>query len=299
MSYRRIVLNLLNSIRTHIHPFHRLKKVRFFSEHILPRLDWPLFRKLHGIAWPVRMRLMRHLSYVIENRVVEPGIGSLHVALCNIFRIQGFWDVGANIGYYSWLILSECPSARAILFEPDNDNLALIDATITRNNLKRANVIPCAVGDRNGEFDFIVDSVSGLTGSLDLGEATFVERNYGLVQTKTKIKVVTLDSLIPNEIKPELIKIDIEGAEHLAFAGAKSLIDTIQPILIFECSRSNFPSLTDRLKGSGYRLFSADSPDGVLRDAENILALPRSRLDSVDDLMNEWRSQYAQWIGRG
>ena len=58
-------------------------------------------------------------------------------------------------------------------------------------------------------------------------------------------------------------------------------------------------SLTKRLKGSGYHLYSADSPDGVLRDAKNILALPRSRLDSLKNLLDEWRSQYAQWIGRG
>ena len=53
--------------RSKHHPFHALKKSRLFSRFVLPVLDIPLDVRLRDMDWPVRVRLMRHLSYVADS----------------------------------------------------------------------------------------------------------------------------------------------------------------------------------------------------------------------------------------
>ena len=49
-----------------------------------------------------------------------------------------------------------------------------------------------------------------------------------------KIQGITLDSLLKNENKIKLIKIDVEGAEKLVLNGMKKIINNVENILI-EC----------------------------------------------------------------
>jgi FkbM family methyltransferase len=289
---------LLSSIRHRFHPFHQLKRSRLFSRYILPPLDRPLSRRLHGVNWPVRLRLMRHLSYVVDNRTVEPGICALFTAICRTFSPTGFWDVGSNIGFYTWLVLSECPGAKAVMYEPDPVNLGLIRETISRNKIDRVDVRAVAVADAAGELEFVVDAVSGFTGGLDLSQTTYVEEHYGLEQAKIKVPTVTLDAELESAVPPSLVKIDVEEAEHLAFAGAGRLMSEIQPIIIFECSPENFSPLTEQLRQWGYDLLSAEAPDETFDGAPNVLAIPKSLAGLKDQFMENWRAEYIRWTGR-
>ncbi len=288
--------SLLNKFRHHYHPFHRLKRNRFFSRFILPRLDRQIFRRLHGVDHPVSVRLMRHLSYIVDNRTVEPGIAALFISICKTFEIKNFWDVGANIGFYSWLVLSTQQKAKALLFEPDLENLSLIRQTISYNGITRADVIPKAVSHEIGTVDFKVDTISGFTGGIDLNDSTFIEKNYRLKQTKVIVTTTTLDSNLSNQPPPDLIKIDVEGAEHLVLEGAKQLLEVVRPIFIFECSLENFDTLTKRFLDNDYVLMSAEEPDAVFENTPNILAVPSNLAKNQKQLMSCWRKEFGNWI---
>lgn len=290
--------HLLSAVRHRYHPFHHIKKNRLFTERILPLLDRPVSRRLYGLAWPVRIRLMRHLSYVLDNRIVEPGIAALFTVICEHVRPSVFWDVGANIGFYSWLVLSKCKEAEALLFEPDSDNVSLLNETIDRSQITRATIIPTAVGDHVGEVEFLIDPISGATGSLDIDNTTFLSRHYRIEQARTTVPMVTLDHVLSEGPPPELVKIDVEGAENLVFNGAKNLVKSIRPIFIFECSCINHDILSEYLLSLDYNLFSADEPDGLTTNAANLLALPSSIISEWEKLRDAWREEYVLWGGR-
>lgn len=76
-----MLLKHLTALRRKYHPFHSLKRNKFFSTVIHPLLDVPFYAQLHDTKWRVRVRFMRHLSFIVNSRIVEPRVASLFLAL--------------------------------------------------------------------------------------------------------------------------------------------------------------------------------------------------------------------------
>jgi FkbM family methyltransferase len=272
----------LHILRQRFHPLHHLRRNRFMASRLLPLLDRPVARRLRDVRWPVWTRRIGHATYGIDSRIVEPGELALFAVLCRAYELRVLWDVGANMGLYSWLFLSRDPCAAATMFEPDPDNLALIDRTVETNGLDRVTVVRCAVSDRLGETDFATDPLTGHTGHLAdvaVGDAPTI-----------KVPVVTLDHVAADRPPPDIVKIDVEGAEGRVFAGALSLLEKHQPIILFE-SFGGLTEITSLLTGLGYRIFNGEDPDGSLEAAANFLALPGDKAGDVEARRTEWRAE--------
>ncbi len=106
----RVLTRLLFAVRERFHPLHRLRRNRLCAA-VLARLDRPVSRRVHGLAWPIRVRAIRHLSLLLDSRIVEPGVRALFIALARERAPVVFWNVGANVGLYSLLVLSHDPAA--------------------------------------------------------------------------------------------------------------------------------------------------------------------------------------------
>lgn len=88
------MLGLLKYIREVFHPIHFLRRGRFLSQSVFPRLDVPVFVRIHGNKWPVCLRVMRNISYVVDNRIVEPVLAPLIRAFIKLYCPTVFWDIG-------------------------------------------------------------------------------------------------------------------------------------------------------------------------------------------------------------
>ena len=121
------------------------------------------------------------------------------------------YDLGANTGIHS-LHFSQLVGANGLVyaFEPMPYNLAEIALVIKLNQIKNIEIVPKAVSDRAGSFDFAVGNHTK-AGSLEVGlDSTQV----------VKVPVVTLDDLVALGMRaPDFLKIDIEGAEGAALEG--------------------------------------------------------------------------------
>lgn len=100
----------------------------------------------------------------------------------------------------------------AICLEPDEANFQTLSKYVHNQNLK-AVCLPCAVSSTTEMLRFSSEA----TGSSHLGESGGV-----LVQA------VRLDEIIPT-FAPNLIKMDVEGAEPEAIRGAEQLIQRYRP----------------------------------------------------------------------
>jgi FkbM family methyltransferase len=137
-------------------------------------------------------------------------------------------DVGCFRGEILDLFIDRAPNGNHFAIEPIPDNFKnLLEKYRSHNRVKLFNM---AASDTEGKssFNHVISnpSYSGLK-----------KRDYDLpneVDQQITVDTNLLDNVIPKDLKIDLIKIDVEGAEYLVMQGAQKLIRQWKPIIIFE-----------------------------------------------------------------
>lgn len=131
-----------------------------------------------------------------------------------------FYDIGANVGFYTLLASVIVGGAGHVYsFEPFSENLRELRRHLEMNSINNCTVVDAAVSVEDGEaiFDPSDDRCTGhlaANGSL-------------------RVRTITLDGLVlRKEIRPpNLMKIDIEGAEFKCLQGAANVIQEFRPVI--------------------------------------------------------------------
>ena len=138
------------------------------------------------------------------------------------------YDVGANIGFFSLLAARFAGAAgKVFAFEPDPDNAERIRQHAHANGITCVSVIPSPVWSSNVRV-FFARSASHST------------RLVGAVQTSPNGSegfyqdAITLDQFAKIHVPPTFLKMDIEGGETEALAGASEIFNNIRPVLLLE-----------------------------------------------------------------
>ncbi|MBE7170988.1 MAG: FkbM family methyltransferase [Williamsia sp.] len=140
---------------------------------------------------------------------------------------QTVFDLGANNGVHSLLFSKLTGSqGKVFAFEPLPQNIAEIEKNSSLNGISNIKIVPAAVSDKDGSTTFYLGRYDKQGSLVGIGSQTGREVN---------VKVVTLKTFIEQEkVKPDFLKIDIEGAESSALAGLGSLIAEIKPTFFIE-----------------------------------------------------------------
>ncbi len=137
-------------------------------------------------------------------------------------------DVGANIGYFTMLASRLVgPSGRVVAVEPNSENCRLILLSANANKADNVELLPLAL-DRVRGWSYFTTAI-GSNGNFQFGDLPDFMDGHGLV-----VPTFPLDELIDGPI--HLMKLDVEGAEGRAVAGARTLIEKWRPIVISEFS---------------------------------------------------------------
>lgn len=283
-------LVLLRKIRDAWHPLHNLRKVTIFRL-ITQLFDIPVWLTLYGVTWKVRVRLVRNASYWLNRRTIEPEILALFIAMQNLFAPKTFWDIGANIGFYSYLLKSWNRNIEILMFEPDPVNVELINQTIRCAELDMIRVFPYAVSDKECEAMFALDTISGATGTLERPSESFLAHHYQVTPKVINVKTVAIDEIRKREEQVDMIKIDVEGHEENVIRGGEKTINEDHPIVVFECFRSG-TEIIPKLQSMGYMIFDAERMVRNLGQATNFLALPARYATRVSELVAAWKQEY-------
>lgn len=139
-------------------------------------------------------------------------------------------DVGCYRGIILKEFLQKASDGHHFAFEPVPELFRALKSQF--KDYKNVSLYNIALSDQKGEKTFYdIKSRRACSG--------FDKRGMDAQEEISEIKVNTdlLDDIIPAETPIRMIKIDVEGAELLVLKGAKQIITTHKPIIIFEHGR--------------------------------------------------------------
>ena len=179
------------------------------------------------------------------------------------------YDVGANIGLYARFMLQQFGARCVVCFEPMTENRAMLEDNIRAGDCARqVQIMPWALCDKEGEEDLQVDDMMSGSATLDRvtgGNAANGRKQYGMEALTEKVSVARLDQLVASHHlpPPNVIKVDIEGAEGLMLEGARETLRQHQPDLLIELHGASVAgSVFSTLTSLGYSCFGELNVDG-------------------------------------
>jgi FkbM family methyltransferase len=246
----------LERLRAHLHPLAHARRLPPLRA-LLALADVPVWARLPGIPWPVRVRLVSHAAYIMLPLGLEPRVARLLQAACTLLTPRSFWDVGANFGYYTWLLKAHHPDLEVVMVEPDPANQRLIAATLARTPLADVALRRYAASDAPGVAPFVRDPVSGATGTLARSVPSFARRHWRARRPLIPVCTRRLDDERPTRGPVGLLKIDVEGHEEPVLCGARQTIARDRPWIVLECFHPTLPA-ADALHRLRYLVLDAE-----------------------------------------
>jgi FkbM family methyltransferase len=186
------------------------------------------------------------------------------------------YDMGANVGFISMIAARLVgPQGRVVSFEPLPANARQIKYNASLNDFSHIAVREEAMSDEDGKAVFQTTDFP-TTGRLDNGSVNEAQAGEVLVAVR-RLDAVIAEAKLP---LPDLIKMDVEGAEANVLKGASQTLATARPLMLIELHGTNEP-VASALEEQRYTAHVLCSHGSIL-DAHwnaHVIAVPRERTD--------------------
>jgi FkbM family methyltransferase len=197
-------------------------------------------------------------------RHLLPGSGGfdpmlLALAHRYVHRKSVVWDIGANVGIFTFAAAAQALEGRVIAVEPDPFLVNLLRRTckVPSNRDLNIDVVPAAISSDDGVVTLKLAAKGRASNMID-GAANGHEGQD--VRDTMTVPTLSLDTLLQHVPAPDLIKVDVEGAERLVLAGARRLLTDVRPILFLEVARANSDSVRELLEAYRYAYYDGSDP---------------------------------------
>lgn len=229
--------------------------------------------EVNGRTWNLRNRFRmmpptyEPEAFVLWEKLLRPGA---HV-----------WDIGANIGLYS-LVAGKCigETGSILSWEPTPETFGMLSDHIRWNGYsQRCRLIQEAIGNVNSELEFSIEpdsTTNRLSNSSDRKQLV-------------KVPVRTLDYWLDEVVNPPaVVKMDIEGAEVLAFQSSDGLLGKYRPRIVVAVHPQFAPEygasvtiITEAIRRHSYRCFDTQGKETIPESYSEYLLLPEEDCSSV------------------
>lgn len=136
-----------------------------------------------------------------------------------------FFDVGANLGFYSAVVSRHCRAGSVHSFEMDPDLLGEIWQNLQINDAKNANVTCAAVWEDEGN---LISFSPHISGNKSTNQVTELEEAQS-----TQVPSLSIDTYCKRyEVEPDIVKIDVEGAELQVLRGMASTLSSVRTLFL-------------------------------------------------------------------
>ena len=181
------------------------------------------------------------------------------------------FDVGANAGFYTLASARRvAPGGHVWAFEPLADNVCALRRHVALNGLTNVTVVQAAASDRSG--------VAGFLEGANRSAGRLADESAYLVPTVSLDEFCGAHRLEP----PDLVKIDVEGAEHRVLEGARHMLSKGRTVVLLALhgaeQEARCLALLRQLRYRAVYLDGSEADDSPLRSDELIAIPPGSRV---------------------
>jgi len=194
-----------------------------------------------------------------------------------------FWDVGANIGAVTLVAARLC--RRVVAFEPDPRSLQVLTRNVRTNRMENVEIIPAALGEGDGT------AILHQAAALNTGMSSLLPLQGGTIGN-VQVQVIAADQMIEArpELSPTVMKLDVEGAEHLVLRGAARMLRNRRiRAIVFEdrCGSDGRPAnqaLLDSFRDAHYEIQPFGTSDESANDGmRNFLATSAASVEPAPE----------------
>ena len=188
-------------------------------------------------------------------------------------------DVGAFSGVYGLAAAIKNSTCRVFALEASRRTHGRLLLNIYANNLQNQVEAHCAAAfDEQKELRLLQFRQENVLGN----GASLLDKGMPVTDGTEIVATVTLDSFCTSRnLVPDLVKIDVEGAEIQVLGGMRHLLSSCRPRILIEITPRAAPDAHKLLSDHGYSTQCIDDHtgavsafDGRLSRVSNILALP-------------------------
>lgn len=151
-------------------------------------------------------------------------------------KCRHFVDIGASYGEFTTAAISAMRSGKIDAIEPDISRISSLNSLVARhpNNQRiEVEIHHCAIGNRNERIVFQKPASENVSGRIAGVESHKTQAGTPMPTNTTYIQAKTLDELFSGT-PPDLIKMDIEGAEGNALLGAREILRSRRTVWVIE-----------------------------------------------------------------
>jgi FkbM family methyltransferase len=232
---------------------HRNRVVRVLWTRASRPLRWRPVPILSGPARGLRINLHGSAVAFATGTAERP----MQEALVRELRPGAtFFDIGANVGFVTILASRLVgPAGRVIAFEPVPENAAAIRENLRLNGIDWAEVHEAAVGASAGHAKLIVSDVSAFSRLATVNVPTGA-------RGQIDVKVTSVDEFLAEGAAPppDLVKVDVEGAELEVIDGMRQTLARHQPAVLCEVHDCNV-QYAELMASLGYKPINLDEVD--------------------------------------
>jgi FkbM family methyltransferase len=167
----------------------------------------------------VHRQILGHEFIVRDDTIrVQPDYDDAWLFACAL-HAEVVFDVGANVGYTTLLVLLSKRVKHVVLVEANPDALSIAAENLIRNQLAvKVHFVSAFAGDVDNTTVRFWTVGAGAAGSIYPSHAKSAAKSGSFIEVPT----ITVDSLCDlYGTIPDLLKIDVEGAEYTTLLGSK------------------------------------------------------------------------------
>jgi len=196
-----------------------------------------------------------------------------------------FADVGAHVGYFTCIASALNPALKVFAFELDRLNADRLRENVRLNGCTNVEIVHAAVTESSGEITYArpPEAADMPYSTLTIAPPSFHRVGVG----EERVAAISLDDFFRDRgVMPDIVKIDVEGAEYSVLRGMEQLIRSAAPTIFIELHPAALPrfghsvaNIVSFLSRHGYEL--CQIPDHRSGSRTDLIPVEDDRLENL------------------